>query len=117
MSNHNGKGVEEVTCPWCDTVGPHSNQETDQSLWQWNDDASEILRKITSKDFTYQTRTKKCVNCDQSFQTVEVSRHYLNIMIEELKRLHKVEALKEQDEKEIYRLREQLKICGIKLYD
>src|SRR5690606_504732 len=76
-----------MKCPSCGTYDAHPVVKTFARQYKWTDKATELFLKISDGDLSLRQRQKRCMSCNRTFVTVELSKHYLSDLMEHIDRL------------------------------
>jgi hypothetical protein len=98
--------VLEMQCPECGHYGGHAVEQTERD--------PSFLTCITKKKFpvfmpNYRVRIRRCVRCNQSFDSVEMPEQYLAAMVSEIRQLQDIEKFRTEDKQKIEDLTNKLK--------
>ncbi len=98
----------DIRCPECGRNGGHMVEGKTET---------EYLTSIPNADYpgllpTYRVRTKRCVECDKLFGTVEMPEKYFNAYVLEIARLKGIEKSRAEDKLQIEALTNKLKMIA-----
>ena len=85
--NWYGKSPLEMKCPWCGAYGAHPVVRTEPKLFYWSDETTKLFERIAGRDISYRRRTKRCIKCEERFQSEEMANDFLEVLMKEIERL------------------------------
>jgi hypothetical protein len=98
-----GRPPLRMRCPYCNAYDEHRVVKTLPKHYRWDDDATEMLKRISGKDISFREREKQCSKCGVEFVSVEVWKGFLGDVIKEA-------ILARADAEKVTREREKLSI-------
>src|SRR5438067_10219766 len=84
-----GKAPLRMKCPHCEAYGEHPVVRTDPKQYYWDDEATEMFKRIAGKDISYRRRIKRCVKCGRKFSSVEMANIFLEALVKEVQQLER----------------------------
>ena len=85
--NWYGKSPLEMECPHCGAYGAHRVVRTEPKAFYWNDETTEMFKRIVGRNISYRRRTKRCRKCLRLFQSIEMANDFLEGLMGEVGRL------------------------------
>lgn len=73
-----------LECPHCGASNKHPVIKTDPKSYHWSEKHIELFKKHTGRDICFRIRERKCVNCENVFETTEFPFVFLSALIKEL---------------------------------
>lgn len=96
MATLPSKSPLQMHCPKCDHYGPHKVIKTDPRPYHWGDEYVALFERLLGTDISYRVRQKQCCQCNEVFESTEISHaHFQRVvgaLLTEIKRRETLQA-------------------------
>jgi transcriptional regulator NrdR family protein len=75
-----------MECPRCGQVGEYPVIKTNPDVLK-RANKTQLFERIAGKDISYRRRHKRCSNCKQNFETLEMPDIFFDSLLNEIERL------------------------------